>query len=156
MIDLRSRVIRLAHEHDDMRHHLLPLLKTASEDGAVTFNHMLGVATVTGMFTIDELTRALNADILRLRASTRNILRPRGAVKGFSFHWSNAQAAWDVIPVTRDMGRMVDGAEFYLWCMPGAVSNLGKPWRLSEMEHVASKLRHHPGYASSFDGGRRI
>ena len=71
--------------------------------------------------------------------------KPRGA-RGFSFHWSNAQAKWDVIPAN-DPSWSVDGAEFVLYFVPGALSPLDRPWTGTEMKYMAKALPPHPGYS---------
>ena len=81
-----------------------------------------------------------------------SVSRPKGVKRGFSFHWSNAQAAWDVI-VLSDQTTGLDGAEFLVYFRPDALSPVGKPWSLKEMQYVASILPPHPGYAFSMEGG---
>lgn len=71
------------------------------------------------------------------------VQKPKGA-RGFSFHWSNAQSVWDVIPAN-DPTWGLDGAEFLLYFLPGALSPVGKPWSLKEMEYIAHELPAHPG-----------
>lgn len=100
---------------------------------------------------IDELARALNAGIIRRPPSPMRVAKVKGAVKAFSFHWSNAQAAWDVIPI-RDFPWGLDGAEFILFVGRKAVSPTGKLWSLTEMRYVAKKLANHPGYAFAVRG----
>jgi hypothetical protein len=104
---------------------------------------------------IDELARALSAGMVRNIPSPMSVSKLRGAVKAFSFHWSNGQAAWDVISVTRDLPWGLDGAEFVLFIGRNALSPVGKLWTLSEMRYVAKKLVDHPGYAGSMEGGQR-
>lgn len=73
------------------------------------------------------------------------VQKPKGA-RGFSFHWSNAQNAWDVISA-KDPTWDLDGAEFLLYFLPGALSPVGRPWSLKEMEYIAHSLPAHPGAA---------
>lgn len=80
--------------------------------------------------------------------------RPRGT-KGFSFHWSNAQGKWDVIPAN-DGTWGLDGAEFLLYVRADALSPLDKPWSMKEMQYVAKELPPHPGYASSTESWSRV
>jgi len=89
----------------------------------------------------------------------RGLLRPMTvqkprATKGFSFHWSNAQAAWSVI-LANDPTWMLDGADFLVYFRPGVLSPVGKPWSLKDMQTIAKMLPPHPGYASSVEGGER-
>lgn len=56
-----------------------------------------GFAFLTEGGDIDELARALTAGIIRHMPAPMTVNKVRGAVKAFSFHWSNAQAAWDVV-----------------------------------------------------------
>jgi len=103
---------------------------------------------------IDELSRALNAGMIRHMPSPGNVPKVKGAVKAFSFHWSNAQAEWDVISI-RDFPWGIDGAEFVLFVGRKAVSPTGRPWSLTEMRYVAKKLVNHPGFAFSVRGSLR-
>lgn len=97
---------------------------------------------------ITTLARSLGGKLsVLVNASTAH--RPRGT-KGFSFHWSNAQAKWDVIPAN-DGTWPLDGAEFVLYVRADALSPLDKPWSMKEMQYVAKGLPHHPGYAASLE-----
>lgn len=80
------------------------------------------------------------------------VAKPRG-YRGFSFHWSNAQRAWDVISAN-DPSWQTDGAEFLVYFAKDALSPLGKPWSLKEMEYVAKTLPDHPGFANSMESSR--
>jgi hypothetical protein len=102
---------------------------------------------------IQGLAHRLNQTVVRNPPDPGSTPWLRGAVKAYSFHWSNAQAAWDVI-TARQFPWSLDGAEFILFVGSGAVSLLGKPWGLSEMKYVARALDHHPGYAGSMEYGR--
>lgn len=83
------------------------------------------------------------------------VKKPRG-VKGFSFHWSNAQSAWDAIRAN-DPSWQTDGAEFLVYVRPDALSPIKKPWSLKEMEYIASMLPPHPSYSFSMEGmSRRV
>jgi hypothetical protein len=90
------------------------------------------------------------ADMVRLFGSHyRGLLRPWTVKKpkntrGFSFHWSNAQAAWDVI-TANDPTWVLDGAEFLVYCRPDALSVAGKPWTLKDMIIISQHLPPHPG-----------
>jgi len=97
---------------------------------------------------IDELARTLNGGMVRHVPAPTQVPKAKGAVKAFSFHWSNAQAAWDVIHV-REYPEWLDGAGFVLFVGRNAMSPTGNLWSQAEMKYVAKKLAHHPGYASS-------
>ena len=77
----------------------------------------------------------------------RTVAKPPGS-RGFSFHWSNAQATWDVIPAN-DPAWSLDGAEFLVYVHQKVLSPLGKPWSAKEMQYVAKHLPPHPGYSGS-------
>ena len=82
------------------------------------------------------------------------VQKPKGT-RGFSFHWSNAQAKWDVI-TANDPTWGLDGAEFLVYFRPDALSPLGKPWSLKEMQYVASNLPVHPGAEFAMRAARRV
>jgi len=103
--------------------------------------------------TIDGVAHGLGAGIVKHVPSPMVVPKVRGAGKAFSFHWSNASAAWDVI-VWKDFPAHLDGAEFILFTGRTALSPLDKPWSLAEMRYVATRLPPHPGYASSYEGGQ--
>ncbi len=97
---------------------------------------------------VASLTQALNDWVLRGVPSPQEVSKVKGATKGFSFHWSNAQGKWHVITVP-SFPWGIDGAEFILFVGRNARSPLGKAWSLTEMRYVAKNLRNHPGYAFS-------
>lgn len=113
-----------------------------------------GFAFLTEGGDIAELTRALNAGMVRRPPPPMKVAKARGAAKAFSFHWSNAQAEWDVISA-REFPWPLDGAEFILFVGRKAVSPTGKLWSLTEMRYVAKKLANHPGFAFSVRGSLR-
>lgn len=98
---------------------------------------------------IPSLAAALGRKLTTL-VHARSVTRPRGT-RGFSFHWSNAQARWDVI-VANDPTWTLDGAEFLVYVRVDALSPLGKPWSLKEMQYVAAKLPPHPGASGAAEG----
>jgi hypothetical protein len=100
---------------------------------------------------IPSMARELGKHLRYLVVPT-NVPKPKGT-KGFSFHWSNAQRAWDVIPANDPTWR-TDGAEFLVYFTKSALSPLKKPWSLKEMEYVAMSLPEHPGFAQSFEASR--
>lgn len=158
---LHHRAIRLAYANPELRPHLLPLLRQAAMevelDGLkLTIDPRFGTATVSGTGDIQQLAKALTRFLLPKLGGvgTRNIPKPPGKMKVFNFHWSNAQAAWDVIVAPSDMS-FTDGSEFVLFCPLTSLSPLGKPWSLVEMRYVAKLLGNHPGYASSMESGQR-
>lgn len=147
---LRSRIIRLAHNNQALRPHLLPMLREAAivEQGdlVLDIDKRFGTATVSGTGSVRELAKLLSRHIVHLTgAGARAVPRPRGKLKAFSFHWSNAQSEWDVILATTDMLPHTDGSEFILFCPLTSLSPLGKPWSLVEMRYVAKYLAGHPG-----------
>lgn len=113
-----------------------------------------GYAFIQGGGNLQDIALALNTQIIRRMPPALRVPRPRGAVKAFSFHWSNAQAAWHVM-IIKEFPWPIDGAEFIVFVGPLALSPLGKVWTLTEMQYVAKRLRPHPGYAGSFEGGTR-
>lgn len=81
------------------------------------------------------------------------VRKPRG-MRGYSFHWSNAQATWDVIGAN-DPTWMTDGAEFLVYFSPGMMGLAQRLWTIKDMQNMAKMLPPHPGYASSVEGGER-
>lgn len=115
-----------------------------------------GYALILEGGMIADLVRELNTQMVRRMPRPQQVQRLRGATKAFSFHWSNAQAAWDVMTLKgSDLPWGLDGAEFIVFVGPKALSPVGKLWTLTEMQYVAKQLNPHPGYASSFESGRR-
>lgn len=106
-----------------------------------------GYALLIGGGAVRDLTAYLNKTMVRHVPSPQKVGKVRGALKAFSFHWSNAQNAWDVISVSRDLPWGLDGAEFILFIGPKALSPVGKLWTLAEMRYVAKGLNPHPGAA---------
>lgn len=107
----------------------------------------------SGVLVPDAGLRSLSKEFarhLRTLLVPATVTKPRGT-RGFSFHWSNAQAAWDVVPWA-DPSWHTDGAEFLVYFTNDALSPVGKKWTLKEMEYVAKMLPPHPGYAHSFEG----
>jgi hypothetical protein len=134
--------------------------KTASEhelgDLHLEVNPRLGSCVLRGNGEMREVAQVLTRFMLPklLGVGSRAIPKPPGKYRGFDFHWSNAQAAWDVITATPNMD--VDGATFVLWCpLDGSsLSPVGRPWSLKEMQYVAKYLGSHPGYANSYESSR--
>ena len=83
-----------------------------------------------------------------------HVTKPK-ATRGFSFHWSNAQAKWDVISAN-DPTWNLDGAEFVVYFKVGVLSPLGKPWTLKEMQYVAQRLPPHPGFSRAVMASRVV
>lgn len=131
--------------------------KTASEhelkDLYLEVNPRIGSGILRGNGELREVAQVLTRFMLPklLGVGSRAIPKPSGKYRGFDFHWSNAQAAWDVITATPNMD--VDGATFVLWCpLDGSsLSPLKRPWSLKEMQYVAKYLGAHPGYAGSYE-----
>jgi len=158
---LHQRTVRLAYSKPELRPLLLPLLRQAAVEAELdglklSINPNLGTATVSGTGDADQLAKALTRFLLPKLGGvgTRNIPKPPGKMKVFNFHWSNAQAAWDVIVAPSDMS-FTDGSEFVLFCPLTSLSPLERPWSLVEMRYVAKKLGDHPGFASSMESGQR-
>jgi hypothetical protein len=81
------------------------------------------------------------------------VKKPRG-MRGYSFHWSNAQAAWSVIGAN-DPAWGTDGAEFLVYFNPGLMSLAKRLWTIKDMQTLATILPPHPGYAGSVEGWER-
>jgi hypothetical protein len=134
--------------------------KTASEhelnDLHLEVNARLGSCVLRGNGELREVAQVLTRAMLPklLGVGGRAIPKPPGKYRGFDFHWSNAQSAWDVITATPNGD--VDGATFVLWCpLDGSsLSPLGRPWTLKEMQYVAKYLGPHPAYAFSYERSR--
>lgn len=103
--------------------------------------------------TVQDFTRELGKKLLLL-VRGRTVMKPKGS-RGFSFHWSNAQAKWDVIPAN-DPAWSLDGAEFVVYVDAKVTSPLGKSWSAKEMQYVALRLPPHPGYSMSMEGAQRV
>ena len=102
---------------------------------------------------LTNLARSLGRK-LGVLVNASSATKPRGT-KGFSFHWSNAQAKWDVIPAN-DATWGLDGAEFILYVRADSLSALDKPWSMKEMQYVAKALPPHPGFGSSMRMSARV
>ena len=162
---LRAQAIRLATTLPKGSAERKALLAALQGEGAevdagdlkLDIDRQRGSCTLKGTGTVVEVARDLTRYFLRHLSGvgTRSVPKPVGKMKGFSFHWSNAQAAWDVITATSADLSMVDGADFILFCPLTTLSPLGRPWSLTEMKYVAKALGNHPGYGSSMEGGQR-
>jgi len=100
---------------------------------------------------LHDVPRALGRRLSTL-VSASTATKPRGT-RGFSFHWSNAQAKWDVISAN-DPTWALDGAEFILYVHPTALSPLNKSWTLKEMQYIAASLPPHPGFSRAVMAAR--
>jgi len=116
------------------------------------YNH--GYAMLHGTGNTQDVTAALKQSVMRRIPEPGNVPKVRGAVKAFSFHWSNVQNAWDVI-IIRDFPWGIDGAEFILFVGPDALSPLGEVWTLTEMKYVAKGLPRHHSAPPPTRGGPR-
>lgn len=103
--------------------------------------------------TIQDFAQQIGRQ-LPLLVRGRSVSKPKGS-RGFSFHWSNAQMKWDVIPAN-DPVWSLDGAEFLVYLDQKVVSPLGKPWSAKEMQYVAPRLPPHPGFARSWESAQRV
>ena len=101
-----------------------------------------------GVADLNEIAPLINRVLPRISLEPTSIPKPKSAGKAYHFHWSNAQAKWDVIPV-REYPTSTDGSEFVL-LIPKEVMNpvYEGPWTLRDMQVVARKLQPHP--AASF------
>ena len=101
-----------------------------------------------GVADLNEIAPLINRVLPRISLEPTSIPKPKSAGKAYHFHWSNAQAKWDVIPV-REYPTSTDGSEFVLF-IPKEVMNpvYEGPWTLRDMQVVARKLYPHP--AASF------
>lgn len=94
--------------------------------------------------TIETLVLRMNKGIQRMNEyGAKVVTKPAGAAKAFNFAWSNAQGAWHVMAL-RDFPYHQDANEFTLFIGREALSPLGKPWSLTEMQYVAKRLNRHP------------
>lgn len=85
-------------------------------------------------------------------SGSRTLSRPKGTV-WYSFHWSNAQMAWDVIR-EKDSVVSVTGADLLVAVAKSAIdSTTGKPFTLRDLQVLARFLREHGSYSSSMEGG---
>lgn len=129
--------------------------RLATQEGMpIEYHPRAGYVLLRGSGSIREVAQALGRYLARQVPEPVNVSRVRGFPKAFSFHWSNAQRAWDVIPV-REFPWALDGAEVIVFVGPDALSPLGKLWTLPEMRYVAKLLPDHPGYARSVESGGR-
>ena len=106
-----------------------------------------GVFLLDGQGEIRDVVVQLNRLVLRMGSGPRSgIKNSTSRMRSFNFHWSNAQAKWDVM---LNFGPDIDGSEFVLYAPTTSLSPLGKPWSLVEMRYVAKGLVEHPGYGFS-------
>jgi len=116
-------------------------------------NPRVGSCVLRGNGEMREVSQILTRFMVPklLGVGSRAIPKPPGKYRGFDFHWSNAQGAWDVITAMPNMD--VDGATFVMWCpLDGSsLSPLKRPWSLKEMQYVAKSLGAHPGFANSYE-----
>ena len=108
-----------------------------------------------GVADLNQIAPMINRVLPRISLEPASIPKPKTAGKAYNFHWSNAQAAWDVIPV-RDYPTTTDGSEFVLFIPKGVHNPVYEgPWTLRDMQVVARNLNPHPGYYGSMDSRRR-
>jgi hypothetical protein len=101
-----------------------------------------------GVADLNEIAPMINRVLPRISLEPTSIPKPKSAGKAYHFHWSNAQAKWDVIPV-REYPTSTDGSEFVLFIPKGVMNPVYEgPWTLRDMQVVARKLYPHP--AASF------
>ena len=128
--------------------------KAGTEGVVADYVREHGYVTLHGTGSIHDVTVALAQSVIRRLPGPKAVPKIRGALKAFSFHWSNAQRSWDVIGV-REFPWDIDGAEFIVFVGADALSPLGKVWTLTEMKYVAKALPDHPGFANSPESGDR-
>ena len=123
-------------------------LKKAAPSDPLTITRVRdGVFLLDGQGEIRDIVAQLNRLLPRMGSAPRSgIKNSTSRVKSFNFHWSNAQAKWDVV---MNFGPDIDGSEFVLYAPTTSLSPLGKPWSLTEMRYVAKELVEHPGYGFS-------
>ena len=108
-----------------------------------------------GVADLNQIAPMINRVLPRISLEPASIPKPKTAGKAYNFHWSNAQAAWDVIPV-RDYPTTTDGSEFVLFIPKGVHNPVYEgPWTLRDMQVVARNLNPHPGYYGSMESSRR-
>ena len=108
-----------------------------------------------GIADLNQIAPMINRVLPRISLEPASIPKPKTAGKAYNFHWSNAQAAWDVIPV-RDYPTTTDGSEFVLFIPKGVHNPVYEgPWTLRDMQVVARNLNPHPGYYGSMESSRR-
>jgi hypothetical protein len=101
-----------------------------------------------GVADLNQIAPMINRVLPRISLEPANIPKPKTTGKAYNFHWSNAQAKWDVIPV-REYPTSTDGSEFVLFIPKGVMNPVYEgPWTLRDMQVVARKLYPHP--AASF------
>lgn len=102
-----------------------------------------------GTAELNQIAPMINRVLPHISLEPTSVPKPKLPVKAYHFHWSNAQAAWDVIPV-REYPVMTDGAEFVLFMPKGVLNPVYEaPWSLRDMVVVARQLDPHPGYSRS-------
>ena len=132
-------------------------LSLTVEPGMAIFNSYEQEVLLKSIFTdtvegdIASMASLLGRHLSTLVRGTQ-VAKPKGT-RGFSFHWSNAQAKWDVI-AANDPTWSLDGAEFVVYLRASALSPLGKPWTLKEMQYIAQRLPAHPGFSRAVMAAR--
>lgn len=107
-----------------------------------------------GVADLNQIAPMINRVLPRISLEPASIPKPKTAGKAYNFHWSNAQAAWDVIPV-RDYPTTTDGSEFVLFIPKGVHNPVYEgPWTLRDMQVVARNLNPHPAYSYSMESSR--
>lgn len=97
-----------------------------------------------GVADLNDIASLINRVLPRISLDPTSIPKPKSAGKAYSFHWSNAQAKWDVIPV-RAYPTSTDGSEFMLFIPKGVMNPVYEgPWTLRDMQVVARRLNPHP------------
>ena len=144
---MKSRIAMLSDKYMKMA--------DAPADLEVVHDRVKGFSAIKrGGNSIEEIAKELTSHYLRYPPRAMDIHVIKGAVKVFSFRWSNAQRAWDVVIIPKGaFPYSNDGAEIILAIGPEAKSPLNRLWSITEMRYVAKKLRQHPGYANSMERG---
>lgn len=107
-----------------------------------------------GVADLNQIAPMINRVLPRISLEPASIPKPKTVGKAYNFHWSNAQAAWDVIPV-RDYPTTTDGSEFVLFIPKGVHNPVYEgPWTLRDMQVVARNLNPHPAYSYSMESSR--
>jgi len=108
-----------------------------------------------GVAELNQIAPMINRVLPRISLEPASIPKPKEPGKAYHFHWSNAQEAWDVIPV-REYPASTDGSEFVLFIPKGVMNPVYEaPWSLRDMQVVARKLSPHPAFSNSLEFSRR-
>lgn len=131
----------------------------AAEDGddapKILRSQYPSTLVLRGTAELNQIAPMINRVLPHISLEPTSVPKPKLPGKAYHFHWSNAQAAWGVIPV-REYPVMTDGAEFVLFMPKGVLNPVYEaPWSLRDMAVVARQLGPHPGYSRSYEFSSR-